>query len=317
MLEALGISTEEEALYRLLLRRPETTPAELAELTATEPSRLRRRLRELEVKGLVTKTPTRPVRFRPASPELAVEVLALAMTQRVDRARLAAAELTELWRAGRDRGEAAVQIVQGDEANTLHFEQVQQATREEVLILDKPPYVQEGVSRQAEVQLELMGRGVRYRTVYDRTALVEQGQMELAQRLNRHGETARVVDALPMKLLIADRRIALVPVVLEGERQTVVLRESPLLAGLLALFDAQWDRGAPLWSQGGSADGIGDDDVRLLAYAAAGWTDEIIARKLGVNKRTVERRMRRLMDALGARTRFQAGLQAAHRGLLG
>ncbi|MEK2495039.1 helix-turn-helix domain-containing protein [Kitasatospora purpeofusca] len=317
MLEALGVTAQEEALYRVLLREPDRTLTELSESTGQDASGLRRRLRDLEAKGLLTKTPTRPVRFRPAPPELALEVLALSARQRVDRARIAAVDLAELWRAGRDRGEPTVEVVQGDEANTLHFEQVQQSTREEVLILDKPPYVEGGVAGQTDVQLELMARGVQYRTVYERTAIAEPGQLALARRLTQHGESARVVEELPMKLLIADRRIALVPVVLEGERQTVVLRASPLLEGLLALFEAQWDRGTPLWGRGRPAAELGEEDIQLLGYAAAGWTDEIIARRIGVNKRTVERRMRRLMDSLGARTRFQAGLQAGRRGLLG
>ncbi|MGV9270806.1 helix-turn-helix domain-containing protein [Kitasatospora sp. NPDC003701] len=316
MLDALGISPQEETLYRALLRRPDPTLAELAEALGTEPARLRRQLRELEAKGLVTRSPTRPLRFRPAPPELALEVLALSLHQRIDRARLAAVGLTDLWRSGRG-DEQPVQIVQGREATTQHFEQVQQSTREEVLILDMPPYVEEGISTQTDVQLGLMASGVTYRTVYDRTALAEPEQVALARRLTQRGERARVVDGLPMKLLIADRSTALVPFVLAGERQTVVLRSSPLLDGLIALFESLWERGTPLWGKGRAADELSAQDVQLLGYAAAGYTDEIIARKVGVNKRTIERRMRRLMDALGARTRFQAGLQAARRGLLG
>jgi DNA-binding NarL/FixJ family response regulator len=64
-------------------------------------------------------------------------------------------------------------------------------------------------------------------------------------------------------------------------------------------------------------DPLSTRDQQLLALLAAGLTDQAIARKLGVALRTVERRVRRMMDGLGARTRFQAGLQAAARGLYG
>jgi hypothetical protein len=40
------------------------------------------------------------------------------------------------------------------------------------------------------------------------------------------------------------------------------------------------------------------------------------ARRLGVAQRTVERRMQRILKALDATTRFQAGLRAGQRGLL-
>lgn len=42
--------------------------------------------------------------------------------------------------------------------------------------------------------------------------------------------------------------------------------------------------------------------------------DESIARQTGLSIRTLRRRMRRLLDLLGAQTRFQAGMQAARRG---
>ncbi|MFG2819956.1 helix-turn-helix domain-containing protein [Kitasatospora sp. NPDC048365] len=318
MLEALGVPEPEEELYRVLLGRPGRSLAELAEATGAEPTRLRRLLRGLESRGMVTRTPTRPVRFRPAPPDAALEVLALSLHQQVEQARLAAGELTALWRAAVADRDSPVEVVQGAEANLRCLLRAQLDAVEEVLILDRPPYVAEaGTREQAEVQLELMARGVGYRTVYDRAALEEPDQPATARRLGRSGERARVVDGLPMKLVVVDRRTALVPFVLGEEPQTVVLRDSPLLAGLLALFEAQWEAGAPLWSAGPPSDGLSEEDLQLLGFAAAGYTDELIAGKLGVNKRTVERRMRRLMDSLGARTRFQAGLQAGLRGHLG
>lgn len=57
-------------------------------------------------------------------------------------------------------------------------------------------------------------------------------------------------------------------------------------------------------------------DPRLLTMLSAGLKDEAIARQLAVSSRTVGRRVAELMDALGARTRFQAGLYAQRRELL-
>jgi DNA-binding NarL/FixJ family response regulator len=62
--------------------------------------------------------------------------------------------------------------------------------------------------------------------------------------------------------------------------------------------------------------GPGDDESALLGLLAAGLTDGAIARHLGTHPRTVQRRVRDLLDRLGAGTRFQAGIQAARRGWL-
>jgi DNA-binding NarL/FixJ family response regulator len=49
---------------------------------------------------------------------------------------------------------------------------------------------------------------------------------------------------------------------------------------------------------------------------SAGYTDESAAARLGVSVRTVRRMMSTIMTRLGARSRFQAGIRAADRGML-
>ena len=80
------------------------------------------------------------------------------------------------------------------------------------------------------------------------------------------------------------------------------------------LVEAVWRLGTPA----GRARTAGLDrrDTTILTLLAAGASDATIARQSGISQRTVERRVRALMDQLGAGTRFQAGVQAARRGWL-
>lgn len=57
-------------------------------------------------------------------------------------------------------------------------------------------------------------------------------------------------------------------------------------------------------------------DAIILKLLASGATDSTITRRLGISQRTVERRVRHVMDTLGAETRFQAGVEAARQGLV-
>jgi len=52
----------------------------------------------------------------------------------------------------------------------------------------------------------------------------------------------------------------------------------------------------------------------LLTLLASGRTDEAAARQIGVSVRHLRRRVARLMDLLGASSRFEAGAEAARRG---
>jgi DNA-binding NarL/FixJ family response regulator len=132
------------------------------------------------------------------------------------------------------------------------------------------------------------------------------------------GEEARVLAGLPTKLTLFDDFAATLPLVSESGEVSgaIVVHRSPLLDALAALFDAYWARAVPLtpdWPRqdrpraGGQE--AGSRAARLVTLLSAGMTDEAIRRALGVNSSTVQRSVSELLHSLGARTRFQAGLQ--------
>jgi DNA-binding NarL/FixJ family response regulator len=63
--------------------------------------------------------------------------------------------------------------------------------------------------------------------------------------------------------------------------------------------------------------GPSDEDRILLSLFLAGLTDLAIADQLGLSVRTVQRRLRRLMDLAGVSTRMQLGWHASRSGWLG
>jgi DNA-binding NarL/FixJ family response regulator len=79
------------------------------------------------------------------------------------------------------------------------------------------------------------------------------------------------------------------------------------------LFETLWTLGIPV---SGDRAPLSEQDRMIVALMAAGVTDDVIARRPRLSRRTVTRRIAALLDRLGATTRFQAGVQAAHRGWL-
>lgn len=59
-----------------------------------------------------------------------------------------------------------------------------------------------------------------------------------------------------------------------------------------------------------------EDEARLLALLSSGVTDEVAAARLGWNARTLRRRLKRVMEKLGAGSRFQAGFLVCRYGWL-
>lgn len=324
-LRAVGVRAGDQAVYRALLERPGAGAEELAELTRGSAAGVRRALVRLEDLGLVSRSPGTPRRYSPTLPEAAVEALLHTQERALEQARIAAAELTALFRASMPGGKPAelVEVVTGREAVARRFLQLQKGAREELAVFDRPPYATDVNTAEAEV----LARGVRYRAVYAAAAVDIPGRLDAILGLVAAGEEARVLPSVPVKLALADASLALMPASLQPGNlghSAVVVHASPLLEALVTLFGALWERAVPLHApaqapvvaDGGAGAGLDGCDRRVLALLTAGCKDEAIARQLGMSPRTVRRRVRSLMQRLGASTRFQAGMQAARRGLV-
>ena len=309
-LDSLGVTHAEQRVYEALLDQGGLTLARLNELTGISRTQLAGLLKSLEALGMLSRTADKPALFVPAPPDIAVEVLAARRTEEIARARLAGVSLSARFPG---EGGSPIQLVRGRETVGHRFHQLKRVAKHELLILDKPPFVVEPDGGRSALQRELHARGVRCRTVYDRDDLDATGRFDDLKQATPPAEQVRVAAGLPMTLVVVDRRLGLVPYELPDGDHSLLLRSSALLNGLVLLFEGVWERASPVWP--GAEEPLTTDDQQLLALLAAGLTDQAIARKLGVAKRTVERRIRRLMDSLGAQTRFQAGLQAAIRGL--
>lgn len=329
MLESVGITELEERVYRAVLERPGYRVDELAEVTHLVVRQLRRSLRSLEAKGLVVRSATKDPRFTASSPDVALEGLIMQRQEQLHRIRLEAAAMTETFTSAKEETSQVqlVEVVIGRPAIAQRYVQLQRTARREMIGFDKPPYVTPP-SEQRLVELKNLRRGVAYRAIYGQKGLESSGQLELIQELVEAGEEARTLASVPLKLVVADGRLGLIPLNMDDaptrDEAALLLHASPLLDAIRMLFETLWERATPirLLNRGrGSAavkrPELDSKDERVLLLLAAGFMDQAIAHQLGVTVRTVERRVRRLMDLLEAQTRFQAGLQAAERGWLG
>lgn len=326
-LAPLGIGPVEETVYRTLLRSPGSTAAELAETLALSPMRLRRAVAGLERLGLVSRTPSTVTKFLPAAPDVGLAALVLDREAQLGRVRTVAQQWMEDYHAGRRNARSELfEIVTGSDAVLNRFDQLQRSATEEIQVLDTPPYAGKAGPRTNHLEFEILQRGVVCKAIYDREALRRSPRaIEAILAYVEAGEQARVTTRLPLKLATFDRKVAFVPHSLDQRdvAGAIVVHRCSLLDVLLYVFDRLWEQATPLTADLAGALGgePADDDPgpearRLLPLLAAGMTDESISRHLGWSYRTTRRRIATLLEALGAETRFQAGLHAGRRGWL-
>lgn len=320
-LEVLGLTAAEVIAYRRLVDHPPMTVQQLANGLPNEPP-IQELLAGLTAKGLATTWAGVPSRYAAVAPDVALDNLARAREEEIARARSTAGDLAQRWlRIGRSVDpREMIEIVVGREATLQRAEQIQRTATDEVLIFDKPPYASAGLGNQTELQLLTAGV-TRFRCLYDRQALELPGNYARIQELVLAGESARVAPTLPLKMVMGDARIALLPLETAPEAIEVAaaIHPSALLESLRTLFEVLWEQATPLRFNSSEVPGSVPDnstaaDDHVIRLLTAGLTDKAIGRQLGIGERTVQRRVKALMRAHGVTNRLQLGIRLAAAG---
>ncbi len=141
---------------------------------------------------------------------------------------------------------AHLQLVRGAQAIEKAYERMLASVQRELIVFNRPPYGLESTTISQRV-LETLARGVDTRVLYRAVELEAPGadgfRQETAAYI-RLGVSAGLVDDLPLKLAVADRRVALVTLVSvedEGGFPTSLLVENPGFAeAMAAAFEHYW-----------------------------------------------------------------------------
>ncbi|MFF0741675.1 helix-turn-helix domain-containing protein [Streptomyces sp. NPDC004111] len=322
MLGAIGLDETQEAAYRTLVAVGAAEVSDLAHRLSADEADTERALRRLERQGLAAQSSSGTARWVAAPPGVALGALLTQQRHELEQAELAAVLLAEEYRA--EASEPAVhdlvEVVTGASAVAHRFAQLQLGATEEVCALvTGQPVAVTGLDNVAEERAA--SRGVQYRVVLEREVLtLPRGVVELTAALGRD-EQVRVVDRVPTKLVVADRTLAMVPLTgRDAEPAALVVHASGLLESLMGLFEAVWREALPvrLGESAGRfvAEGDAPDstDLRILSLLLAGLTDASVAKQLELGLRTVQRRVKRLMEVAGVSTRMQLGWHAYERG---
>ncbi|MGW0853799.1 helix-turn-helix transcriptional regulator [Streptomyces sp. NPDC002690] len=333
LLTQLGLDPLEDALYRLLVDRPDSEPAPLTEeLSAPLPAVLEA-LESLVVRGLASSASAGGAepRYRAASPVLALGPLLESRRSSLHQVESLMATLAERHRSAQTHASGApVEVLSGAAAIRRRLLLMQEQATTEVcslMPLGQPRHsVISHEDNHAEIEDVLVRRGIALRTVIERDWLKSPDTAQALDAYVSQGQQISVVDKLPIKLVVVDRRVALLP--LDPEREDIepvalVVHRTGLLIALSSLFEAQFERGTLLrpsptagLPEDDSGSSIDPTDRRILALLHLGLTDSAIARQLGMGHRTVQRRLQRLMARVGASTRFQLGCHSARNGWL-
>ncbi|MFI9271161.1 LuxR C-terminal-related transcriptional regulator [Kitasatospora sp. NPDC052896] len=327
MLATFGLDATAEAVYRAMLARPREGVAGLAAVLALPEDEVRQGLDTLSELALVRPSHDRDGEPRAVPPDIGMELLMArqqeelaAQQQRIEASRAAAARLiaeyAELRPAAPHPG--VEQLVGLDEIRDRLATLTRQVETEVMTFAPDGGHTPESIAAARPLDENLLGRGIRMRTVYLDSVRNSAPTVEYTEWLATLGGQVRTVAALPIRMIVVDRSTAVIPVNNDDTAAgAVVLTGHGTLTALCALFESVWAAAEPLGAVAPrETGGLTGQEAAVVRLLAEGLTDETIAKRLGVSTRTARRIATDLMTRIGARSRFEAGVRAVQHGWL-
>lgn len=180
-----------------------------------------------------------------------------------------------------------------------------------------PLYVSDAAAPAVPSWVPAVPSGFVVRKLYHPAVLLDPASSGHVDRLEGFGAAVRITTAALRETILVDRRVAILagdPA--ERPRRYRVVSAPEVVQAVAALFDAAWRTSTERAVYETSLAGLRDLAPSLLDALASGSKDEAAARALGMSLRTYRRRVAELMAAVGATSRFQAGLRARELGLV-
>ncbi|MET9685435.1 DNA-binding response regulator [Streptomyces coeruleorubidus] len=165
----------------------------------------------------------------------------------------------------------------------------------------------------------------RARKLYSPAVLADDRDRQTLHEMTAHGIQVRIA-ATPLLqgTVFIDRRTMILtgpaasaPSTHGRRHRTYTMSVEPtLVSGAYALFEAAWETATDLAAFFDSDRPRIDAQAREVLHAlGSGMTDMTASRELGMSLRTYRRRVAELLVALGADSRFQAGMRVGELGL--
>lgn len=323
MLDSLGIAPELQEVYLAMVDRPDAGVRQLARTLGKEEKDIHSALDGLAELSLVIYGDGFPVAIDPE-----VGLAALLARQQADLARrqyeleasrLNVAQLLASHGGRREAGTTEVERILGSGGVRERISELAAEGAEETLSFSNTGRLTDAAIAAARpAHLDALRRGVRIRSIYLDSVRNDEQTLEYLRWLMSMGAEIRTLPSLPVRLLIIDRRHAVIPISDKrcGEGG-LVLHGEVLVQALVALFNAQWREARALASQRPRRDGeLSLQEKHILRLWAHGHTDASAARRMEVSLRTVRRLSDNLSDRLGAQSRFQLGALAISEGFI-
>lgn len=272
-LQQIGLTQREAEVYLALLQRKEFTAPELTKITTITRTKIYEILQSLVHKGICTESSRNGNKvYRCIDPKIALQNIINNYEQSVEQkkidfelkqkidieqkrsaADLLVKELTALHERSSEILEPFdyVEILTDRRQIGEKWIWIQQNTKKELLVFTKPPYTTPNVADNIEEEKELFKKQkLVVKGLYEYKGLSTEELNNLVKTVEVYqeiGEEARLIEELPMKLVISDETLVMFAlndrISLKPNITSMVVDHSSYAAALKKVFESYWANG--------------------------------------------------------------------------
>jgi len=212
----------------------------------------------------------------------------------------------------------AGEVIGPDQIDTTLARLSAATTRQVATFAPGKPLTPEQISATQSRNVGLYDRNIHSRTIYLASVRSDRPMLDHVKWLNERGSEVRTVAALPLRMIIADKQTAIVPLdPSDGMAGIVIHRDGAVVSGLQALFELTWTCATPLGlviTENGDA--LSANQRTILEHLTLGHGDKEVTKMTGISGRTIRREVAALKARLGAKNRFEVVYKAVKRNLI-
>lgn len=254
LLKSFGLSNYEAEVYAALLKVERAKVQELVKMVSVPRPQIYLTLKKLVNKGMCIENKGKVTHYTAVAPSIAFQGILKNEREMLQAKEQVISKLNRIFKK-RTKGVVPlefVQVLKGQQIREF-LKRVVNEVKKEIMVFFKFPTEKNEKELEDAVKLEVsvLKKGVRVRCLYDAENLNPPQAdriLPYVKRLLREGEQGRVVNTLPMNMLIADDKAATFSLTHRAENEvTVFLFNHPALISVMKDgFEYLWAKGTDI-----------------------------------------------------------------------
>jgi sugar-specific transcriptional regulator TrmB len=253
-LQELGLTRREAEIYLALLSKKELTASEVAKITSVSRTKSYEILQNLVKRKVCNENFKNGTKiFSSVNPDIAIQNLISIYEEDLKRKKRVAEksrdELREMYNTNRIINDPLnyIEVLSDIRQIRDRWITIQKNTKKELLVFTKPPYsvaLEDNIEEETEsLTNQVVGKGIyEYKGITSPEEKNNLKKMLLAYQ--KIGEQVRLVEELPMKLVISDETIAMFAlndrVSLQPSITTMIIDHPSFAAAMKKVFESYW-----------------------------------------------------------------------------